>query len=125
MKTQRLNLDSEVFEEFRERMNIALDVAFRNMIAKNLREGNITGKIKIKLIPASDENGEMIYMPVIEPGVSVGLKAKADLECEKMTGFYMKEGRDGGFIVGSRQVSMDELMDEEAEDNEREGPENT
>ena len=79
MKPHLMNLYSEIFDEFRDRMNLALEVAFRNMIEKNLHEGSVTGKIKIKLREHVDEDGRMAYIPEIEPGVSVGLKAKADL----------------------------------------------
>ena len=109
MKPQELKLECELFNEFRQALNAAINSCMRQMVAKRLSDGTITGKIEIHLIEAADENGEVLFYPEITPDVALKIGAKGKIDCTKQMGFMMKCGPDG-FIVGTDQVTMDELL---------------
>ena len=110
MKPQELNLNCEVFDVFRMRMDLAINALMRNMIEKDMMTGNITAKIDVELMKKVTDDGEVIWMPEIKPCVNLKIGAKCKLECPTKGGFMMKQGNEG-FIIGTNQVSMDELMD--------------
>lgn len=112
MKPQALNLESEIFDDFREKLDRAITVAMRNMVSKGIMTGSVTGKIKIELDTEIMEDGEMIYKPKIEPVIDIKIGAKGKIECGQQAGFLMKPDGGGGFVIGTDQISMDELMDE-------------
>lgn len=113
MKAQPLNLNSEIFDDFRENLNLAINAVMKNLISKNMQGGGIAAKINIELKQKITEDGEVLYMPEIEPTVSLKIGAKGKLECKKQTGFLMKADDEDGFVIGSEQISMDELLDEQ------------
>ena len=115
MKPQELSLNCEIFDEFRDRLDKAITIIMRNMVSKGIHAGSITGKIKIELSQTTTDDGEIIYMPKIKPAVNLKLSAKGDIECGVQDGFLMKPDGNDGFVIGTSQVSMDELMEEQRE----------
>lgn len=112
MKSQELTLDCELFDQFREALDTAIKSCMRQMVTKHLNTGTINGKIDIMLMEGADDNGEVIFHPEIEPEVSVKIGAKGNIKCNKKGGFFMKCSPDG-FVVGTDQVTMDELIREQ------------
>lgn len=110
MKPQELSLDCEIFEEFREKLNATLNMALKNMIRKGLLGGTVTAKINIELKEHVTDTGEVVYMPEFKPSVSLRIKAEGKIECKEQEGFLMLEDGLGGFVVGTSQISMDELI---------------
>ena len=111
MKAQELNLESEIFKDFREKMNIGIRAMMANLIGKKLEKGSVTAKLTIELREHVTEDGELMYMPKIEPTVSLKMGAKGTLDCEKQAGFLMKSDGSGGYVIGTSQISMDELLE--------------
>ena len=112
MKPQKMDLNCELFDDFR----IALDNAIRNildqMIEKGLDSGSITGKLDITLRTAvSETTGEVMYLPEIEPKVTMSIGTKAKMDCIKQMGFLAKLS-EHGVVIGTDQVTMDELLEE-------------
>lgn len=114
MKPQVLNLESEIFDDFRKKLDMAINTALRNMVDKKVYGGTVTGKIKIELYTVIMEDGEMIYKPKIEPVIDIKIGAKSKIECGQQDGFLMKPDGGEGFVIGTDQISMDELMEGEA-----------
>ena len=114
MKPQELKLECELFNEFRRALDAAINNCVRQMVVKRLSDGTITGKIEIHLEEAADKNGEVLFYPEITPDVALKIGAKGKIDCTKQMGFMMKCGPDG-FIVGTDQVTMDELLGGEAQ----------
>ena len=112
MKPQALNLESEIFDDFREKLDRAITVAIRNMVSKGILTGSVTGKIRIELRETVTEDGETVYAPRIEPVIDIRIDAKGKIECGLQDGFLMKPDGAEGFVIGTDQISMDELMDE-------------
>ena len=111
MKAQGLNLNCEVFDVFRDRMDVAITALMNNLIAKNMMEGSITAKLGVELSRHTTDDGEIVYMPEITPTISIKIGSTCKMECPKKGGFMMKMGGEDGFIVGSTQVSMEELLE--------------
>ena len=112
MKPQELNIESEIFDDLREKFDLTINAMMRNLIAKSMREGTLTVKIKVKLDEITTTDGEIQYMPAFEPKINMKIGAKGDIELEKIAGMLMKESGDGRHVIGSSQVSMDELIEE-------------
>lgn len=112
MKPQELNIESEIFQDLREKFDIAINAVIRNLINKSMSVGSLTAKIKIELDKTVTQDGEINYMPTFEPKINIKVGAKGDIECDKQEGLLLKESCDGRHVIGTSQVSMDELIDE-------------
>lgn len=112
MKPQELNLDSELFEDFRNKVNLAINVLMREMIVKGWAGGKISANIGIEMKSHVTDEGEILYMPTIKPDVKIKIESKANIECEKQEGFIVKQDGANGFVVGTNQITMDELLKE-------------
>ena len=113
MKPQELNINCEVFDELRERLNTVINSLISAMIEKNLTTGSVGAKIGIELYKHTDEEtGELLYLPEFKPDVSMKVGAKAKVECSKVTGMIMMQGQDRNYFVGSNQIDIEELLAE-------------
>ena len=111
MEPQVLNIDSEPLAEFKNMMNFAIETLIIQLTDKNLKAGEVTGKIKISLEKRADkETGLIYYMPVIEPDVGMKIGAKAKLDCEKKAGMILQKGPGGTPVVATNQITMDEML---------------
>ena len=114
MKPQELNLGCELFDEFRLALDNAIRIAIENMMAKGLHSGTVTGKLDITLNQYKDkDSGEMIYTPEIKPDVSMKIGTRAKIDLTKQAGFLAKRS-DDRIVVGTDQVTMDEMIREAA-----------
>ena len=113
MKPQELNLGSEIFNDLREKFDVAINALIRNLIKKDLSEGSMSVRIKTELDRhTNDETGEVELMPRFEPKINIKIGAKGDIDCNTAEGFILKERPDGSHVIGTNQISMDELMDD-------------
>lgn len=113
MKPQELNLNCEIFDDFREKFDLALNATMRNMIAKHMEAGSITAKIDIEMMEKVAEDGEVLFAPKIKPKVAIKIGAKGKIDCVEKEGFLMKTDGQNGFVIGTSQISMDELLEEQ------------
>ena len=114
MKPQRLTLDSEALETFRNNLDAALNMMIRQMSLKDLMEGTTTAKLSVTLLPGTDENtGEVFYKMEIEPQIDVKIGAKAKIDCPVKAGIFAKFDKDGVVMVASEQISIDDLEEGE------------
>lgn len=112
MKPQELCLGCELFDDFRVALDNAIRIAVMNMMAKNLNSGTVIGKLDITLNQhVNPETGETIYTPEIQPDVSMKIGTKAKIDLAKQMGFLAKRSAEG-VVVGTDQVTMDELIRE-------------
>ena len=110
MKPQELNLDCELFGDFRQALDDAIRLAMLNMMEKGLNSGTITGKLDITLrTNVSETTGDVQYLPEIVPDVNIKIGTKAKIDCAKQMGFLAKHSLHG-VVVGTDQVTMDELI---------------
>lgn len=111
MTPQILDLNSEVLTEFREKFNTALAALLRNMIEKDLKTGEVGGKIKVELFQKTTEDGEVFWMPEIRPDVHLKVGAKGKLDCSTVSGMVLRTSPCGMPVVASNQISIDDLME--------------
>lgn len=109
MKPQELNLDCELFAEFRQALDAAVKIILIRMMEKGLDSGSITGKLDITLRTFTTDEGEVKYMPEIQPDVQMKIGTKAKLDCTKQNGFLAKRNGNG-IVIGTDQITMDELI---------------
>ena len=111
MKAHELDIDSIVLAEMRMKLNNMLDKTVRTMKSKGLNEGTVSVKIKIGMIESTDENGEVHTTAIFEPKVTSKVGSSHEDKCGG-TGGRITFGSDGQVLIGSEQVTMDELMEE-------------
>ena len=115
MKPQELNLNSEVFGDFREKFDAALAVMVRQMAEKRMPEGTLAVSVTVKMGQAATADGEIIRTIGIEPDMKMKIGAKAKVECEKRGVFCVQMDPEGKPIVASSQIDMDEFLGEDQE----------
>ena len=114
MRPQTLTLDCEALEAFRTSFNFTLGHMLRQMQRMGLENGTLTGKLKISMQQAVDQEGEIHVDLEIAPDVSMKLEYSASMGGEKIRGLKLKFGRDGDPIVGTNQITMDEIAEKGA-----------
>jgi hypothetical protein len=113
MKPQVFTLKSEILDEFRLKMDMALDTVSRLMIEKKLMSGTVDAKIQIDMQEKTDkETGEIYYDVEITPTVNMKIGAKGKLDCQTKKAL-MKQNRNKETVIASNQIEMDELMQQE------------
>ena len=111
MKAHELDIDSIVFAEMRAELNRAIAGTVMTMKNKGLREGTVTAKIKIGMMSTVDEQGEIHTTAIFEPKVTCKIGSSEEQKCGA-TGGRVTISDDGQLLIGSEQVTMDELMDD-------------
>ena len=96
MKAHELDLDSIVFAELRRKLNVTIERTVW----------------RIGMLSQTDENGEIHTTAVFEPKVTYKIGASEEEKCGA-TGGKITIGDDGSVLVGSEQVTMDELIDDQ------------
>ena len=113
MKAHELDIDSIVFAEMRMKLNNMIDETVRTMKSKGLSEGAVSVKIKIGMMECTDENGEVYTTAIFEPKVTSKFGSSAEDKCGG-TGGRITVRSDGQVLIGSEQVTMDEIIGKEA-----------
>lgn len=109
MKAHELDIDSIVFAELRANLSATIARTVKAMKDKGLGEGTVSVKIKISMLSTAGENGEIHCSAVFEPKVTSRIGSSAEEKCGA-TGGKITVGNDGQLLIGSEQVTMDELM---------------
>ena len=114
MKPQRLNIESEALEEFRQSLNGALEIVACQLIKRKLQIGAVTAKIGIEINERlNQQTGEIYYDMTLEPGVNMKIGASEKLKCRKKSAI-MKQDSQGRPLIASEQIGMDEITQEGA-----------
>ena len=109
MKAHELNLESPVFAHMLLELDHEIKHTVKNMREKGMSEGAVTAKIKIHMMNGVDENGDIHTTVIFEPKVSAKIESTTE---EKIgpTGGRVTIGTDGELMIGSEQVTMDEII---------------
>ena len=110
MKPQELNLKSEVLAEFMIKLEAALKIVPARMLEKKMQTGTINAKIDIEIREMPTADGEILNVIEIKPDVKLKIGSKASLDCGKQGGLFISQDENGVPIVGSNQISIDELI---------------
>ena len=110
MEPQKLSLDCEALDEFRWAMDAELRRMVILLVNKELDSGTLTGKINVEIERAVTQDGEIIRKIHIRPNVNIKIKADEKLELGKKENIQLVFDAAGMPIVGTDQISMDDLM---------------
>ena len=120
MKKFELGIDHPILKGAKQAFSTCMKIALQKAIETGSMEGSATVKISFEIYKKSDEGtGEIKMQPDIKfkAGYSVPMKDSID-------GSIVEESeirvRDGDFILINNQISMEELLEDE-EDDERTG----
>ena len=112
MKPQRLNIESEALEEFRQSLNAALEIVTCQLIRRKLQKGTVSAKVAITIHErADDRTGKVYYQMELEPNVNMKIGASDSLKCGTKAAI-MKQDAEGRPLIASEQIGMDELIAE-------------
>ena len=115
MKPQRINIDSEVLEEFRAALSGALEIVTCQLVRRKLHEGTVNASVKIGIEERTDANtGEIYYTMELEPKVRMKIGASDDMQIGKRGGIIMKQDYQGRPLIASEQISIDDIEQEGA-----------
>ena len=109
MQAHELDIDSIALAEMKLTINREIRDVVTMMKDKGLSEGQISAKIKITLMTAVDENGEILSTAIFEPKVTSRIGSTYENKCGA-TGGRITVTNDGTVILG--QIGMDELLAE-------------
>lgn len=110
MKPQELTINGELFEEFRNNFDTAMKILINRMITTRIGKGTVNAKISINMKEFVDENGEIVRMPEMDFGIGMGMSEKDSMKGNLHRGLIMKRSAGGRLLVGTDQISMDELL---------------
>ena len=114
MKSQELVIEGELFDEFRGNLNAEMRILINRMIGTKIMKGAVSAKIGIEIKEFVDDNGEIVRMPEINYSIGMGMSEKDSMKGNMQRGLILKRTSSGGLLVGSDQISMDELMEVKA-----------
>ena len=114
MKTQELTINGEMFEELRTNIDVAMKNLINRMITERIDKGNVSAKISITMKEFIDDNGEIVRMPEIDYNIGMGMSEKDSMKGNVQRGLILQRCAAGRLMIGSEQMSMDELMEVKA-----------
>lgn len=115
MKPQTLTINSEALQDYLQTQVSMMNLCICNLAEKKLTSGTVAAKIKIALIEQKDEKtGEFYYRMELEPKVDVKIGGSASVKCETKTDLYMKRDERGMPVIASKQIDMEEYLQEGA-----------
>lgn len=111
MKPHELDINSPVYAGVLEMLGHEINDTIRDMITKNLPEGSVTLKFNIGIIHSYDEDGVLQNTMVFTPKLKSSIGRSRD-EKLGVGGGRVEIDKDGKIIIGTNQISMDELLEE-------------
>lgn len=111
MKAQELTINGELFEETRNNLDAAMIILVNRMISTRINKGTVSLKIGIEIKDIINDDGEVIRMPEISYNIGMGMTEKDSMKGNLQRGLIMRRSPCGKLMVGTDQISMDELME--------------
>jgi len=121
VKPEELNISGETFKEFREQMNRAINNGIRGMREKVVNECTVGARIRIEILddePVMKADMSTVRMDTlkIEGKVSLTLPVKGEVKLPTKTGMKCI-GSGAGYMVMDDQISIDEILREDDDDD--------
>ena len=121
MKPEELNISGELFKELREQMNRAINNGIRGMREKGVDECTVSAKIRIEILddePVMKADMTTVRMDTlkIDGKVSLTLPVKGEVKLPTKTGMKCI-GSGGSYMVMDDQISIDEILREDDDDD--------
>ena len=113
MKPQELTIDGELFEDFRNNFDVAMKLLINRMIKTRISKGTVTSRITINMKELIEDGGEVVRRPEIDFGISMSMSEKDSMKGNMRRGLILRQGPSYELLVGTDQISMDELMEVE------------
>lgn len=110
MKPQELTINGELFDEFRNNFDVAMKILINRMISTRIGKGSVNAKITINMKEFVNDQGELVRMPEMDFGIGMGMSEKDSMKGNLQRGLILKRRTTGGLLIGTDQISMDELM---------------
>ena len=112
MKPHELDINSPVYAGVLETLGREINKTIKDLITKDLSEGKVTLQFKLGIMSAPDEDGVFHNTVIFEPK----LKSSIGRSAEDKLGAYggrVAIDEDGRVIIGTNQIDIDELLEEQ------------
>ena len=117
MKRADLNLDNPILIAAKDAFNSCLKMAVAKAIDTGSNEGSVTLKVAFSMESSADnQTGEIEMLPEIKFKAGYSVPMKESMEATVMTGCRLLHGPGGKWLLVDNQISMDELMEEDEEE---------
>ena len=122
MKPEGLSISGELFKEMREQIDHALNVCIRKMREVHSDEGTVGVKIRFEILddePVMKSDLRSVRMDTlkIEGKATMSVPVKGETKMQTKIGIKCI-GHNGGYAVMDNQISIQELLDGEADDDD-------
>ena len=111
MEQEALTINGDLFNELRISIDFAMKLLINRMMETKIREGTVSAKIGIKLDEVTNEDGEIVRMPSFSYSIGMGMTEKESFKGALRRDLIMTR-KDGRLMIGTNQVTMDEIMGE-------------
>lgn len=112
MTPQELTINGKLFDEFRNNIDAAMLILINRMISTRINKGTISAKIGIEIKEYANDNGEIVRTPDISYSIGMGMSEKDSIKGNLQRGLYLRRGSTGRLLIGTDQISMDEIIRE-------------
>lgn len=112
MKPQTLTINGELFEEFRNNLDASMLILINRMISTKISKGTVSAKIGIELKEYANDDGEICRTPDITYSIGMSMSEKDSIKGNLQRGLYLRRAPTGRLLIGTDQISMDELIRE-------------
>ena len=116
MNAHVLGLYSETLEKFRGSLDGAIRTLVNNLIERNLDSGTVSAKIKVSVNYSISGDARPATKIKIEPDIGMKIGASGKLKCQEQKDIYLKYDDEGMPIIGDRQISIDEYINNRMRD---------
>ena len=117
MKKFELDIDNPILSTAKTGLNTCMQMAIAKAIATGSNEGSVTMKISFVMEDGVNEDtGETEMKPDIKYKVGYSVPMKESMEAKVLQNCRLMHGPEGRWLLVDNQISMDELMGEDEED---------
>ncbi len=112
-----LDIDNPILEAAKIGLNTCMQMAIAKAIETGSNEGSVTMKISFVMEDGVNEDtGETEMKPDIKYKVGYSVPMKESMEAKVLQNCRLMHGPEGRWLLVDNQISMDELMGEDEED---------
>ena len=109
-KAQRLGLYCEPLDDFRSKLDQLIQMLMLNLTERDLKEGTVTGKIKIVREITQNRFGMAETRIKLDPSINLKIGASGSAKCTMSNNLMLVYTDDGEPVIGESQISIDEYI---------------
>ena len=111
MRPQRFGIDSECFDDLREKFDSCLEIAMRKMLETGLARSTVVAKVEITT-EKQEQEGRTVQLPAFACEVRISMPMKGKVAAAVPAGLKIVQSTENGeFIIASDNYTFFDMMD--------------